>query len=190
MDKGDTLGPAQPGWGLGHPRHLTSDERGRAGGTVPRGRFRVGTDPLYHLPLAALGTLEFTLLFDADNSTLHCTAHRAKVMVALGVGVPGHRSDPQACPTSTVSSQGLKPPASGSVDTYVKANLLPGASKVRVRPRPPLPAAPWPHPAWSPTCPALLLPPRAWTSGPRLPIAGMCNRESHQGGGPGWGPRD
>lgn len=32
---------------------------------------------------------------------------------------------------STVSPQGLKPPASGSVDTYVKANLLPGASKVR-----------------------------------------------------------
>ncbi|GAB5578177.1 double C2-like domain-containing protein gamma isoform X1 [Prionailurus iriomotensis] len=50
----------------------------------------------------ALGALEFTLLFDADNSALHCTAHRAK---------------------------GLKPPASGSVDTYVKANLLPGASK-------------------------------------------------------------
>uniref|UniRef100_A0ABK0KZW6 Double C2-like domains, gamma n=1 Tax=Rattus norvegicus TaxID=10116 RepID=A0ABK0KZW6_RAT len=50
----------------------------------------------------ALGTLEFTLLFDVDNSTLHCTAHRAK---------------------------GLKPPATGSVDTYVKANLLPGASK-------------------------------------------------------------
>ncbi|KAK2509551.1 hypothetical protein MC885_006375 [Smutsia gigantea] len=50
----------------------------------------------------ALGILEFTLLFDADNSALHCTAHRAK---------------------------GLKPPASGSVDTYVKANLLPGASK-------------------------------------------------------------
>nr|XP_023510348.1 double C2-like domain-containing protein gamma isoform X3 [Equus caballus] len=49
-----------------------------------------------------LGTLEFTLLFDADNSALHCTAHRAK---------------------------GLKPPASGSVDTYVKANLLPGTSK-------------------------------------------------------------
>nr|XP_017529664.2 double C2-like domain-containing protein gamma isoform X1 [Manis javanica]XP_036858310.1 double C2-like domain-containing protein gamma isoform X1 [Manis javanica] len=50
----------------------------------------------------ALGILEFTLLFDADNSALHCTAHCAK---------------------------GLKPPASGSVDTYVKANLLPGASK-------------------------------------------------------------
>lgn len=49
-----------------------------------------------------LGTLEFTLLFDADNSALHCMAHRAK---------------------------GLKPPASGSLDTYVKANLLPGASK-------------------------------------------------------------
>nr|XP_051686181.1 double C2-like domain-containing protein gamma [Oryctolagus cuniculus] len=50
----------------------------------------------------ALGTLEFTLLFDADNSALHCTAHCAK---------------------------GLKPLASGSVDTYVKANLLPGPSK-------------------------------------------------------------
>ncbi|XP_044799714.2 double C2-like domain-containing protein gamma isoform X6 [Bubalus bubalis] len=50
----------------------------------------------------ALGTLEFTLLFDTDNSTLHCTAHRAK---------------------------DLKPPASGSMDTFVKANLLPGASK-------------------------------------------------------------
>lgn len=50
----------------------------------------------------ALGTLEFTLLFDADNSALHCTVSRA---------------------------QGLKPPASGSLDTYVKANLLPGASK-------------------------------------------------------------
>ncbi|XP_060158838.1 double C2-like domain-containing protein gamma [Globicephala melas] len=43
-----------------------------------------------------------TLLFDTDSSTLHCTAHRAK---------------------------GLKPLASDSVDTYVKANLLPGASK-------------------------------------------------------------
>ncbi|KAM9658104.1 LOW QUALITY PROTEIN: double C2-like domain-containing protein gamma [Trichechus inunguis] len=58
--------------------------------------------PACHLPSAGLGTLEFTLLFDADNSSLHCTAHCAK---------------------------GLKPPASGSVDTYVKANLLPGASK-------------------------------------------------------------
>lgn len=34
----------------------------------------------------------------------------------------------QICP------QGLKPPASGSVDTYVKANLLPGASKVSTAP--------------------------------------------------------
>uniref|UniRef100_A0A2I2ZW04 C2 domain-containing protein n=1 Tax=Gorilla gorilla gorilla TaxID=9595 RepID=A0A2I2ZW04_GORGO len=50
---------------------------------------------------SALGTLEFTL-FDVDNSALHCTAHRAK---------------------------GLKPLASGSMDAYVKANLLPGASK-------------------------------------------------------------
>lgn len=34
--------------------------------------------------------------------------------------------------TSIFCFQGLKPPAAGSVDTYVKANLLPGASKVRV----------------------------------------------------------
>ncbi|KAM9220202.1 LOW QUALITY PROTEIN: double C2-like domain-containing protein gamma [Dugong dugon] len=58
--------------------------------------------PACHLPSAGLGTLEFTLLFDTDNSALHCTAHCAK---------------------------GLKPPASGSVSIYVKANLLPGASK-------------------------------------------------------------
>lgn len=38
--------------------------------------------------------------------------------------------------TSIFCFQGLKPPAAGSVDTYVKANLLPGASKVRVRSRP------------------------------------------------------
>lgn len=50
----------------------------------------VGADPACHLPLAALGTLEFTLLFDADNSALHCTAHRAKVR--MGAGVYGPRA--------------------------------------------------------------------------------------------------
>lgn len=98
-------------------------------GAVP-----VGTDRDCRLLLAALGTLEFTLLFDVDNSALHCTAHRAKVrkgsrgLWAVGLS---HRSAPHP-----VSSQGLKPPASGSVDTYIKANLLPGASKVTARPRP------------------------------------------------------
>lgn len=48
----------------------------------------------------------------------------------------GQEPGPQACPTFNISFQGLKPPASGSVDTYVKANLLPGASKVRLTPRP------------------------------------------------------
>lgn len=47
----------------------------------------------------------------------------------------GQEPGPQACPTFNISFQGLKPPASGSVDTYVKANLLPGASKVRLTPR-------------------------------------------------------
>ncbi|XP_036620686.1 double C2-like domain-containing protein gamma [Trichosurus vulpecula] len=50
----------------------------------------------------ALGSLEFTLLLDQQNSVLHCTIHRAK---------------------------GLKPLDSGSIDTFVKANLLPGMSK-------------------------------------------------------------
>ncbi|XP_072495437.1 double C2-like domain-containing protein gamma [Notamacropus eugenii] len=50
----------------------------------------------------ALGSLEFTLLLDQQNCVLHCTIHRAK---------------------------GLKPLDSGSIDTFVKANLLPGISK-------------------------------------------------------------
>ncbi|XP_044540188.1 double C2-like domain-containing protein gamma [Gracilinanus agilis] len=50
----------------------------------------------------ALGSLEFTLLLDPQNCVLHCAIHRAK---------------------------GLKPLDSGSRDTFVKANLLPGASK-------------------------------------------------------------
>ncbi|XP_051820015.1 double C2-like domain-containing protein gamma isoform X2 [Antechinus flavipes] len=50
----------------------------------------------------ALGSLEFTLLLDQQNCVLHCTIHRAK---------------------------GLKPLDSGSIDTFVKANLLPGMSK-------------------------------------------------------------
>lgn len=54
----------------------------------------------------------------------------------MGVGVAGPQAWAPGLPSSTVSSQGLKPPASGSVDTYVKANLLPGASKVRGTPRP------------------------------------------------------
>ncbi|MXQ90546.1 hypothetical protein E5288_WYG016338 [Bos mutus] len=76
----------------------------------------------------ALGTLEFTLLFDTDNSTLHCTAHRAKVRRGRAAS-PGLGPAPRASPTATLPSQGLKPPASGSMDTFVKANLLPGASK-------------------------------------------------------------
>lgn len=129
----------------------------------------MGTDPDCHLLLAALGTLEFTLLFDVDNSALHCTAHRAKVRMGLrGLWAVGlsHRSAPHP-----VSSQGLKPPASGSMDTYIKANLLPGASKVTARPRP-------------------LLLPLGHTPSLELPVAGMYNWGSYQGGGPRWGPGD
>ncbi|XP_023976728.1 rabphilin-3A isoform X3 [Physeter macrocephalus] len=50
-----------------------------------------------------LGALEFSLLFDQDNSSLHCTIMKAK---------------------------GLKPmDSNGLADPYVKLHLLPGASK-------------------------------------------------------------
>ncbi|XP_006771738.2 PREDICTED: double C2-like domain-containing protein gamma [Myotis davidii] len=58
---------------------------------------------------------------DSDDSGQEAWCH--------GGRVPKELTWPQACPISVVSSQGLKPPASGSLDTYVKANLLPGASK-------------------------------------------------------------
>ncbi|KAK7803807.1 hypothetical protein U0070_001769 [Myodes glareolus] len=53
--------------------------------------------------LAALGTLDFSLLYDQENNALHCTISKAK---------------------------GLKPmDHNGLADPYVKLHLLPGASK-------------------------------------------------------------
>lgn len=61
---------------MGRPRHLACEGQGWRHGA--RGQ---GAEDLtcVSLPLAALGTLEFTLLFDADNSALHCTVSRAQV---------------------------------------------------------------------------------------------------------------
>ena len=68
------------------------------------------------------------------------------------------------------------------MDTYVKANLLPGASKVRASPRPlPLGLTPrWQHPLST-----LILPHGAWASGPELLIVGGTAEESvgEMGGG-------
>ncbi|XP_076792402.1 double C2-like domain-containing protein beta isoform X1 [Arvicanthis niloticus] len=60
----------------------------------------------------ALGTLDFSLLYDQENNALHCTISKAKV------------------PKPMFSRKGLKPmDHNGLADPYVKLHLLPGASK-------------------------------------------------------------
>ncbi|NXV03377.1 RP3A protein, partial [Cettia cetti] len=60
-----------------------------------------------------LGALEFSLLYDQDNSSLHCTLIKAKARAPL-----------------FPSESGLKPmDSNGLADPYVKLHLLPGASK-------------------------------------------------------------
>nr|XP_055226890.1 double C2-like domain-containing protein beta [Gorilla gorilla gorilla] len=62
-----------------------------------------GWDLCPPLSAAALGTLDFSLLYDQENNALHCTITKAK---------------------------GLKPmDHNGLADPYVKLHLLPGASK-------------------------------------------------------------
>lgn len=40
------------------------------------------TSPLPPSPTAALGTLDFSLLYDQENNALHCTISKAKVSLA------------------------------------------------------------------------------------------------------------
>ncbi|VFV23794.1 rabphilin-3a-like isoform 1 [Lynx pardinus] len=72
--------------------------------TNSRDQWRGLAPPCHHSLLATtLGALEFSLLYDQDNSSLHCTIIKAK---------------------------GLKPmDSNGLADPYVKLHLLPGASK-------------------------------------------------------------
>ncbi|NXT14432.1 RP3A protein, partial [Prunella fulvescens] len=67
-----------------------------------------------------LGALEFSLLYDQDNSSLHCTLIKAKARAP-----PFSPFSPDLNP-----SGGLKPmDSNGLADPYVKLHLLPGASK-------------------------------------------------------------
>lgn len=105
-----------------------------------------GADPACHLPLAVLGTLEFTLLFDADNSALHCTAHRAKVR--MGAGVPGPWAWDTGLPHIHCLFSG--PQATGlRLCGHLRQSQPPSGDQQGESEPQPLPLSPGHTPAWS-----------------------------------------
>lgn len=87
---------------------------------------------------ATLGSLEFSLHYDQESNSLHCSILKAKVCVRADRGpfvqVHAHEPGADGC-CAAVLTQGLKPmDSNGLADPYVKLHLLPGATKVKEKP--------------------------------------------------------
>lgn len=173
-------GPARAGFGASQ-----ASDQGRVGQGGWRGG-EVGADPAYRLLLAALGTLEFTLLFDADNSALHCTAHRAKVRMRARVcGRGAWATDLPRIHCLFSGSQATSLRLCGHLrQSQYAARSQQGEGETQA----PTDAS-WPHPSLEhPPGPAVAPLPQSLAIRHGAPRCWDVRLGTRQGGEPGWGP--